>query len=207
MYQTDWKLFRSVRTATLGLADTLSEQQAAYVPAPGKWSIGEVLDHLLLAEKLYRDRFTKLIELKKAGQKAELQSNFSEIDTSVLFIPKPMLPFLETPFKLMNLFVPPALRETMTRYRVMPAQAPSIAIPRKGRPVAELREELRNSIAQTEKLFRSNPELDYRELRLTHPLMGNNNVLQLIRIMSMHEQRHQEQIRNVQRSPSYPKSS
>ena len=96
MYQTDWKLFRSVRTATLGLADTLSEQQAAFVPAPGKWSIGEVLDHLLLAEKLYRDRFAKLIELKKAGQKAELQSDFSEIDTSVLFIPKPLLPFLET---------------------------------------------------------------------------------------------------------------
>ena len=207
MYQTDLKLFRSVREASLRLAEGLTEQQAAYAPAPGQWSIGEVLDHLLLAEKLYRDRFTKLIELKMAGQKPEMKSDFSEINTSVLFIPKAVLPLLEAPFKILNLFVPTGVREAMTRYRVMPAQAPSIAIPRKGRPVAELREELRNSIEQTVNLFRGNPDLDYRGMRLSHPLMGNNNVLQLVRIMSMHEQRHQEQIRGVQRSPSYPKGS
>ena len=207
MYQTDLKLFRSVRTATLAMADSLTEQQAAYTRGPGKWSVGEVLDHILLAEQLYRERFTKLIELKKAGRKAEINSDFSEINTSVLFIPKPVLPLLEIPFKMLNLFVPTAVRETMTRYRLMPAQAPSIAIPRKGRPVAELRHDLQSSIEQTEELFHAHPHLDYRELRMSHPLMGNNNVLQLMRIMTLHEQRHQEQIRGVQRSPSYPKGS
>jgi hypothetical protein len=205
MYQTEWKRFQSVRSATLGLAVGVSEQQAAYVPAPGKWSIGEVLDHLLLAEKQYRDRFAKLIEMKRAGRKPVLRSSFAEIDTSLLFIPKPVLPLLETSFQMMNLFVPAAVREALTRYRIVPAQAPSIALPRKGRPVAELRAELRHSIEQTEALFRNNPGLDYREMRMAHPLMGNNNVLQLIRIMRLHEQRHQEQVRGVQRSPSYPK--
>jgi DinB superfamily len=201
----DLRLFRTVREATLQLTAGLTESQAAYLPGPGKWSIGEVLDHILLAEKLYRDRFTKLIELKNAGQRPELKSDFSEINTSILFIPKPILPFLEAPFKMMNLFIPTAVREAMTRYRVMPAQAPSIALPRKGRPIAELREELRCAVERTEELFRSNPDLDYRELRLSHPLMGNNNVLQLVRVMSMHEQRHQRQIRTVQRAPLYPK--
>jgi DinB superfamily len=205
MYPAELKLFRSVRTGTLTLAESLSEQQAAYAPGSGKWSIGEALDHILLAEQLYRDRFKKLIELKKAGRKPELKSDFSEINTSILFIPKPALPLLEAPFKMLNLFVPTAVRESLTRYRVMPAQAPSIAIPRKGRLVAELRAELRSSIAQTEDLFCNNLDLDFRELRLSHPLMGNNNILQLIRIMSMHEQRHQQQIRDVQRSSSYPK--
>ena len=205
MYQTDLKLFRSVRTATLAMAERLTEQQAAYTRGPGKWSAGEVLDHILLAEQLYRERFTKLIELKKAGRKAEINSDFSEINTSVLFIPKPLLPLLEAPFKVMNLFVPTAVRETMTRYRLMPAQAPSIAIPRRGRPVMELRQDLQRSIERTVELFHAHPQLDYRELRMSHPLMGNNNVLQLLRIMALHEQRHQEQIRDLQRSPSYPK--
>ena len=207
MYQTDLELFRTVRIATLGLAAELTDQQAAFSPGPDRWSIGEVLDHILLAEQLYRDRFTRLIELKKAGRKAELVSDFSEINTSVLFIPKPMLPALELPFKMMNLFVPAAVRETLTRYRLMPAQAPSIAEPHKGRPVAELREALQESLAQTRKLFQDNQDLNYREMRLSHPLMGNNNVLQLVRIMALHEQRHQDQIRRVMGSPAYPKSS
>ena len=207
MYQTDLELFHTVRMATLGLAAELTDQQAAFSPGAGKWSIGEVLDHILLAEQLYRNRFTRLIELKKAGRKAELVSDFSEINTSVLFIPKPILPALELPFKMMNLFVPAAVRETLTRYRLMPAQAPSIAEPRKGRPVAELREALQESLAQTERLFQDNPELNYREMRLSHPLMGNNNVLQLVRIMALHEQRHQDQFRRVMGSAAYPKSS
>ena len=206
MYQTDLELFHTVRIATLGLTAELTDQQAAFSPGPGRWSIGEVLDHILLAEQLYRDRFTRLIELKKAGRKAELVSDFSEINTSVLFIPKPMLPALELPFKMMNLFVPAAVRETLTRYRLMPAQAPSIAEPRKGRPVAELSEALQESLAQTERLFQDNPELNYREMRLSHPLMGNNNVLQLVRIMALHEQRHQDQFRRVAESAAYPKS-
>src|SRR3970040_1539870 len=149
MYQADLEQFHTVRMASLGLAAGLTDQQAAFTPGPGKWSVGEVLDHILLAEQLYRDRFTRLIELKKAGRKAELVSDFSGINTSVFFIPKPMLPALELPFKMMNLFVPAAVRETLTRYRLMPAQAPSIAEPRKGRPVAELREALQLSLAQT----------------------------------------------------------
>ena len=207
MFQGELELFRTVRTTTLGFANALTEEQAAFVPAPGKWSIGEVLDHILLAELLYRDRFMKLIEMKKSGQKPELRSDFTEINTSVMFIPKPMLPLLETPFKMMNLFVPTAVREAMTRYRVLPAQAPSIAIPRKGRSVTRLTDELLTSMEQTENLFQNNPELDYREMMLSHPLMGNNNVLQLLRIMSMHEQRHQEQMRSVQRSRSYPQET
>src|SRR5689334_19262142 len=141
MYRDDLELFHVARAATLKIADQVSDTQAAFIPAPGRWSIGEVLDHILLAEQLYRERFVKLIELAKAGKKPEIATDFSEIDTSILFIPRPMLPLLTMPFQMMNLFVPTTVRETLTRYRLMPAQAPSIAKPRRGRPVAELREQ------------------------------------------------------------------
>lgn len=204
MYQAVLEPFRAARSETLALAGAVNDQQASFTPAAGKWSIGEVLDHILLAEKLYRDRFEKLIAMKRAGQKPELRSSFEEINTSVMFIPRPVLPALEVPFRMLNLFLPGAVRETLTRHRIMPAQAPSIAIPRKGRGVEELRKELEESLALTEKLFHSNADLDFREMRLSHPLMGSNNVLQLVRIMTLHEQRHQEQIRAVQRAPGYP---
>jgi DinB family protein len=206
MYQSDLELFHVARAATQKIADQVSDAQAAFIPASGRWSIGEVLDHILLAEQLYRERFAKLIDLRRSGKRAEIASDFSEIDTSILFIPRPMLPFLAMPLQMMNLFVPTTVRETMTRYRLMPAQAPSVATPRSGRPIVELREQLMSGLAQTDALFAANPDLDYRTMRLSHPLMGNNNVLQLLRIMAKHEQRHQEQIRAVQHASAYPKA-
>jgi uncharacterized damage-inducible protein DinB len=206
MYQEELNLFRATRGATLELAAPLTEPQAAFTPAPGKWSVAEVLDHLLLAEQLYRERFSRLIELKKAGKKPQLDSSFDEINTSVMFIPKPLLPALEMPFRMMNLFIPSAVREVMTRNRIMPAQAPSIAEPRK-RPLKELRPALAASLEETQRLFDSNAGLDYREMRMSHPLMGDNNVLQILRIMRLHEERHQEQIRNVMRTPAFPKAA
>ncbi|HWP84404.1 MAG TPA: DinB family protein [Terriglobia bacterium] len=205
MYQAGLKLFRSVREETLRLAGALTESQAAHSPGRNRWSAGEVLDHLLLSEALYRERFAALIELARSGQKPELYSGFSEVDTSILFIPKAALPLLEFPFRVMNYFLPAMARETLTRYALLPAQAPGRAQPRRGKPLAVLRQELQTSLAQTEGLFAANPNLDYRAMRLAHPLIGDNNVLQLLRIMALHEQRHQDQIRALRSTSAFPK--
>ena len=52
MYQAELQQFRAAQAATLGLAEGLSEGQAAFAPGHGQWSAGEVLDHLLLTEQL-----------------------------------------------------------------------------------------------------------------------------------------------------------
>ena len=49
--------------------------------------------------------------------------------------------------------------------------------------------------------------LDYRELRYQHPLMGDNNVLQILRILSLHERRHHSQIQDIFRSRQFPKAA
>ena len=203
-YPAELDLFRSTRAATMSLADPLTEAQATFTPAPGKWSAGEVLDHILLAEKLYRDQFAQLIALAKVGKKAEITRSFNDIDISILSIPKAALPLMEIPFRMMSLFTPNFMREALIRYRVAPAQAPRIAEPRKGRALNDLRRDLQSSLAETVSLFDSSAGLDYRAMRSSHPLMGTNNLLQLVRLMTMHEQRHQEQIRIIERSPAFP---
>jgi hypothetical protein len=99
-------LLRKTRGTTLELVRDLNQTQSDYVPAPGKWSIGEVLDHLLLAEKLYRDSIATLIQLEKAGLRPVISKSFSEIDTSIAYLPKSVLPFLDVPFTLLNIVVP-----------------------------------------------------------------------------------------------------
>jgi hypothetical protein len=164
-----------------------------------------VLHHLLLADDLYRGNFAQLIELQKSGQRPVLRRSFADLNTSIAFIPKPMLPMLEIPFTVMNMFVPSVVRETMMQFRLLPAQNPDIITPKKGQPMNELRAALEASYDEMAALFNANSRLDYRGMVYQHPIMGSNNVVQMVRIVALHERRHQSQIQDLLRLPQFSK--
>jgi hypothetical protein len=205
MYRQNLQTLRSARAETLRLCLGVTQRQSDFNPAAGKWSVGEVLDHLLLAEKLYRDIFARLIELQKAGRRAVIRIGFAEVNTSIGFIPKALLPMLEVPFTMLNLFVPTQVREALTQFRWLPAQNPDVARPQRGKPVEELRAALTVSIEDTAALLDANPDLDYRQMRFVHPLMGDNTVLDGLRIIALHERRHHAQIREILQARQFPK--
>jgi hypothetical protein len=169
-------------------------------PGPDSWSVGEVLDHLLLAETFFRGEIRELMERRKAGRTPVLLRGFKDLDISVGPIPKGLLPLFEVPLTLANLFVPALVRDFLIRSRLIPARHPTIANPRWGRPAADLRSELIDSLGETEALFEGNPGVDYRSIRYIHPLLGYNNVLDLLRIAALHEERHQERITELVRA-------
>jgi uncharacterized damage-inducible protein DinB len=207
MYQADLALFRAARHRTLELIEGLTQAQIAFSPGSGQWSVGEVLDHLLLAEALNRRDIAELIDLAKSGRRPYLQRTFADMNVSIAFIPKSMLPSLEVPFRALNMMVPRFAREFMTRYRLVPAQSPDAGTPRKDRPIDELRQELRYSLQEMKALFEANPTLDYRAMIHQHPLMGVNNAVQLLRIVALHEQRHQSQVDDILRLPGFPRAA
>jgi uncharacterized damage-inducible protein DinB len=207
MYQSDLALFGAARQRTLELVAGLTQVQIQFSPAAGQWSVGEVLDHLLLAEALNRRDIAELIDLAKSGRRPYLKRTFADVNVSMAYIPQSMLPYLEVPFRLLSMVVPRSAREILTRYRLVPAQSPDVGTPRKGRSLDELRQELRSSLQEMEALFAAHPRLDYRAMIHQHPLMGVNNVLQLLRIVALHEQRHQSQIGDILRLPGFPRAA
>jgi hypothetical protein len=199
--------FAATRAHTLSMMDGLTQAQLDFVPEPNRWSIGEVLDHMLLAERLNREQVAKLIRFKNEGRKPELRLTFSELNVSVAGLPRSLMPLLETPLTLMNMFVPDSLRNYLTRTRVVPFQNPDPATPRRGRLAVELRSDLIASLEDTKKLFQNNSDLDYDEMFIQHPLLGRYDVPGLLRFMSAHEQRHQSQIIGIKRSLRIPIST
>jgi len=199
--------FRATRARTLAMARGLTQEQLDFVPAPDRWSIGEVLDHMLLAERLNREQIARLIQLKKEGQRPELILTFSDLNISVIGVPRSLLPLLEIPLTLVNMFVPESLRNYLTRTRVLPFRNPNQATPHRGRAAAELHGDLIASLGETERLFQSNSDLNYDEMVLQHPLLGRYDVPGLLRFMSAHEERHQSQIVDIQTSTHVPIST
>jgi len=190
--------FSATRARTLAMVDGLAREQLNFIPGPNRWSIGEVLDHILRAERLNRDQVAQLIQLKREGQKPELRLTFSDLNVSVAGLPRSLLPLFETPLTLMNMFVPDCFRNYLTRTRIVPFRNPDPATPHAGRMGAELCGDLMASLLETKKLFQNNLDLDYDEMFVQHPLLGRYDVPGLLRFMSAHEQRHQSQIAGIQ---------
>ena len=196
--------FRATRARTLEMSEGLTQEQVDFVPGENRWSIGEVLDHMLLGERLNREQVAKLIEMARQGRKAELRLTFSDLNISVAGLPRSLLPLLEAPLTLMNMFIPDGLRNYLTRTRLLPFRNPDPATPHRGRPAAQLRGDLITSLQETERLFQSNPDLNYDEMFVQHPLLGRYDVPGLLRFMSAHEQRHQSQIVDIQAASGFP---
>ena len=198
---------RNIRTETLALVRSVTPAQAKFKPSRDSWSIDQVLHHLFLTDKVWRDVISELIAMEKAGKNPSIVKSFADLDTSVAGIPKPMLPFVEVPFTVMNYFLPPLAREILLEYRIMPVQNPAAAAPSAGIPIKQLREDLRDSYEDTSLLLKANPKAGYRRMRYSHPILGVNNVPQLLRILALHEKRHQGQIRDILRAPGFPRAA
>ena len=189
--------FRQAREETLALAAPLPQDQLDVAPGPGKWSVGEVLDHLTRTDGLYRREIALLVDLARSGRRPQLKRKFADLDAAPAGIPKPWLRFLNIPFTLMSKLMPRSVGESMAANRKVHFRHPEAATPQPGRPAAALLQDLRASYQALESLFTDNPDLDYAAMHHQHPLFGVNNVPQILSFMTGHERRHQAQIRDI----------
>ena len=195
---------RATRTRTLELVAGLSQEQLGHAPAPGRWSAGEVLDHLVLTDRVYVRDVGELLALAAAGRGTRLRRTFADLNPSILFLPRSLLPALELPLTAMSRLLPTRLRDTLATARWFPAHHPDQAAPRPGRPAEELRRELAAGPVEIAALHAAHPDLDLDTLTHAHPLLGVHTLPQLLDFLADHETRHHGQLRDVLASPGFP---
>jgi len=193
--------FRAVREKTLAILGQVSAEQALWSPRIGTWSIAQIADHLLLSEQMYREQFRLLIQ-----KGSTIEISLKEVNVAFAAIPHEVIPLLEFPIKMFNLFVPHVVRETMVRYPLVAALNPRRSEPRQGLIIEKLREDLAGSLEETESFFRTPMPPNIHELTINHPIMGNNTIPQMLMIVIAHEQRHQEQMSAVLTHANFPKA-
>ena len=197
--------FAAARGRTVAIAAPLTQAQLDFSPRSGRWSVGQVLDHVMRAEDLYRGEIARLIELARAGQRPYLRRTFSDVNVSPLFMPDMFLPMFDVPFTIINRFIPQAVRDFAIENPLLPMRNPTIATPRAGRSGAELRDQLVSSLDRTRTLLVSNVDLPFEQMASEHPLMGVANVPQILAFLARHERRHHSQIDKVKSDAKYPR--
>lgn len=187
----------SARLKSVEIAEHLTEEELNFRPDSNQWSIGEILDHLILGMRYYGGEIKELITLAKAGKEPVLRRTFSHFNPSILYIPRPVLASMSRLVSLTSTLLPDRFRVWIMRSRMVPTQNPDVANPRTGRSKKELTQDLQSSWNEFETIFSTNPDLDYQRYLHMHPLMGKSNVLMLLRLICLHESRHQDQIQEV----------
>lgn len=197
---------RKIRRRTLALIDTVSEAQGAFQPRRGAWSVTQILDHVVLTEALYRDAIRDLYQLARKGRTPEIRYSLADIDVSMQSVPKAALAAVELPLNFANRFIPAMVRQTLIRFPLLAANSPSVASPRPELTMLTMRERLLESAIQLGELVSGTPPGDPRKMSISHPVLGINNVLDIMGIMAAHEERHQGQIRTVLSDPRLPRT-
>lgn len=199
--------FAGARAQTLAAVAPLTQAQLDFRPREGSWSIGEVADHLILAEGLYRGEIERLIELVKKGQRPYLKRSFSDVNVSPLYLPDAVLSMLELPFGIVSRMIPQSVRDAVTEFPLVPTRNPDIATPCYARPAAELRRDLVGSLEKTRALIDANAAMDFTKMVSQHPLTGATNVEQIFGFLTLHERRHHVQMERVRINPKFPPAS
>ena len=189
--------FRAAREDTLGLVAGVPQEQLDASPGKKRWSAGEVLDHLRLTDRAYRQDLETLIELAASGQPPLLYRSLRDFDASPFFLPKGLLPVVEPVLRAAGVVTPQSVRRRLAGSRLFPVEHPDTTTPRARRPGADLRRDLTDSLAAFEILFRTHPDLPYEDFRHRHPLLGTNDAAGLLKLMTVHDRRHQGQIRDT----------
>jgi uncharacterized damage-inducible protein DinB len=162
--QTRARLFESV--------EGLSAGEQAFLPAPGKWSVAEILEHLSLVERVVARVVTRLLEKSEAaGQTSETAPPFA----------------------------PVSIAEFVERTRTQKLNAPESARPA-GAPVADSLSHLRDSRAALRDLRARVERADCASARIPHPVWGPLNLYQWLLFLGAHEARHLAQIEALKES-------
>jgi len=175
-----------IRRETAALTDGISDARFNWVPAPGRWSVGQVVNHLNLSGASYLDRLEPLLADARARGLRDRRDYKPSLVGGIL---------------VRSMEPPPRKR----------FKAPAIWRPAEVGPALDRAAELARLNAlhdRIETLIRSAEGLDLRRIRLASPVsrLIRMNAGDALNLVLTHERRHLYQLRKVTEEAGYPTS-
>jgi hypothetical protein len=154
----------------------LSEAQLAFEPSPGKWSIGEILDHLSLAEMSIARVASRLLQQAAGrgliGEPGSMEPPPHQIDRKVFNAP---------------------------------AGAPESVLPSPGRPLPRLLAGLEESRERLLEVSNRADGRVVGNVTIRHFQLGELHFYQWVALEGAHESKHLAQIRRIKSHPTFPR--
>jgi hypothetical protein len=171
-----WDELQAVRAQVLREAQGLSQTQADWKPSEKDWSVGEIIDHLTIAEIATGKLTTKL-------------TREAEANAGLAAVPADLRGFAALPAW------PPG-----------PAEAPPVVWPSHGKSIGDLLAAMRATRERSRQSIERLGTIDPRPLRFKHLRLGELDLAQWWMLQAEHDGIHLAQIRDVKSAPGFPKA-
>ena len=169
-----WGELQTVRGQVLREAEGLSQGQVDWKPSERDWSVGEIIDHLTIAEIATGKLTTKLT------REAEATGGLAPFPSDLAGFP-PLPPG------------PPG-----------PAEAPPIVWPSYGKSIGELITAMKATRERSRQSIERLGGIDPRPLKFKHFRFGDLDLAQWWMLQAEHDGIHLVQIRDVKAAPNFP---
>lgn len=170
-----WRGNREAREDLLAEVRDLSEAQLAFSPAAAGWSIGEILDHLCLAERSITRTVSRIFQ--QAAGRGLVRDQEAE----------------------------PVSRPTIDEARLeAPATAPESALPLPDRPLERLLAGLEESRERLLEVSHRADGRAVGPVTAQHFQLGDLDFYQWLLVAGAHERKHLDQIRRIKTQPAFP---
>lgn len=170
-----WEELQSVRADVLREVEALSQRQADWKPGEKEWSVGEVVDHLTVAEVATGKLTTKLLkEVAAGGAPAVFPHDMAELEAPPDFPAGPM-------------------------------EAPPVVWPNHGKPIDELVDAMKATRERSRQSVEKLATCDPRKLVFRHFRLGDLHLGQWWRLQARHDAVHLAQIRQIKAAPGFPR--
>lgn len=169
-----WDELQAVRGRVLAEVEGLSQRQVDWKPGEKDWSIGEIVDHLTIAEIATGKLTTKLTREAEAGGGPAV-------------FPHDLTAFAALP-----------------EWPAGPAEAPPVVWPNHGKPIGELVATMKAARERSRQSVEKLATVDPRRLVFKHFRLGALDLAQWWLLQAHHDGIHLAQIRDVKTSPGFP---
>jgi hypothetical protein len=170
-----WQRNDAARAALIEEVRGLNDGQLAFQAVPGRWSIGEILDHLSLSERSLARTLSKL--LQQAAGRGEIGQP--------------------------EIMPPPVTQIDLTLYNE-PAGAPESALPSPDRPLERMLTDLAESRERMVEITRRADGRVVGTVTLRHFQLGDLGFYQWLALAGAHEMKHLAQVRQIKARPGFP---
>ncbi len=175
--QKIWRENAATREVLLGEVRGMSEGQLTFRPAPERWSIGEILDHLCLAERSITRVVSKLLQQAAGrgliGEPGSMESPSHTIDLEIYN------------------------RSASAPESVRPS--PALPLERLLSGLQESRERLQEVSSRADGRVVGN-------LTIRHFQLGDLHFYQWLALEAAHESKHLGQIQQIKSHPDFPRT-
>jgi hypothetical protein len=199
---------QEARAPFLSRLESLSQTQLDFKPSESSWSIGEVIHHVGLAEKMVQDNLQELLESGPEKQGVTKKVSFEELPMTPSIIPRSFmqLPPLLIPFSIMTRFTPREVQSFLLANPILKITTAPALEPQAGMPRGELAQYMRETRDATLRLLEPARSWDLSQLYWEHPMMGKHDVYGTLGVMADHDRRHRIQMEGIQKNANFPAS-